>query len=148
VAARHPQATRAWAANAALASAALACALLGPRLVDAYAELQWVRYHASRGAAAREPQTHLRAAARHAARALDLMAPLPWAGEAAGLALDLGRRLEGRQDPAVRTLYAEVCGALERARASRWRGVGLAGVTAEAERLEQALRQRAETEGP
>lgn len=148
MASRHPRARRAWPANAALAVAALACGLLGPRLIDAYTELQWVRYHASHGAVAREPPAHLRGAARHAARAVELMAPLPWAGEAAGLALDLGRRLEGRQDAAALSLYVEVRGALERVRASRWRGLGLAGVAAEAERLERALRARAGTATP
>jgi hypothetical protein len=129
--------------NAALTAASLSCFLLGPRLMDGYAALQWVRYHAARGAAAEDAPAHLRGAARHASHALERIAPLPWASEAAGLALDLGRRLEGRRhDQAALALYTEVRGALGRSRASAWRGLGLAGLAAEAERLERAARAR------
>ena len=101
-----------------------------------------MRYHASRGASAERPPEHLRGAARHAARALDRLAPLPWAAQAAELALDLGRRLEEREPAAALTLYTEVRAALERARASRWRGMGLEELAAEARRLEQQRRER------
>lgn len=116
--------------------------------MDGYTALQWVRYHAARGATAPDPPAHLRGAARHAAGALERIAPLPWAGEAAGLALDLGRRLEGEHDAAVLSLYTEVRGALGRSRASRWRGLGLAGLAAEAARLEQAARARSRDATP
>ena len=60
-----------------LAAVSLSCFLLVPRLMDGYAALQWVRYHAARGAAAEDPRAHLRGAALHAARALERIAPLP-----------------------------------------------------------------------
>lgn len=119
------------------ASAALG---LGPRLVEAHAALEWVRYHAARGPSAPRPAENARQAARAAARAVTLAAPLPWAREAARLALGIGRGLERANRPAALLLYAEVRAALDIVTGSRWRSLGLTEVASEARSLEDAAR--------
>jgi hypothetical protein len=80
---------------------------------------------------------------RAARRALERVAPLPWAAEAVRHALELARRLEPSQPKAALDAYADLSGALARARTSRWRGLGLAGLAEEAAGLERAARARA-----
>jgi len=111
---------------------------LAPRIREGETALAWTRYHAAQGAAAKRPGLHVRQAAHWAAQALESLAPLPGGAEAAWVALNLGQRVEGRDRAAALTLYTEVRAALERLRASRWRGLGLGSVAAEAARLTDA----------
>ncbi len=115
--------------------------VLGPRFLEGRTALAWTRYHAAQGAAAKRPGVHVRQAAHWAAQALDSLAPLPDAAEAARVALGLGQAVEARDRAAALTLYTEVRAALERLRGSRWRGWGLAGLAAEAGRLAEAARE-------
>lgn len=109
-----------------------------PRLIDGYASLQWTRYYAAQGAAGRRGVEQARQAVRHAARTLALTAPLPWAGEAAELALDASRRVESGDRPAAVALYGELRAALDRVRAFPLRGLGLGRVASEVRSLETA----------
>jgi hypothetical protein len=124
----------------ALLALALLLGLLGPRVVDGYAALQWTAYHAASGPGSARPEEHARAAGRWASRALDRAAPLPYASDAARLALGLGRSLEPSRRAAALALYSEVRASLDRARASPWRGIGLARLLAEARELEERAR--------
>jgi hypothetical protein len=135
-------------ADIALAGLALGCIWAGPRLIEGFSARQWVRYHAARGASAARPAEHLRGAARAAVRALDRVAPLPWGAEAARQALELARRLEPVQPKTALEAYAELATALSRARASRWRGLGLGELAEQAATLERAARARNTDGGP
>ena len=115
--------------------------VLGPRFLEGRTALAWTRYHAAQGVAAKRPGVHVRQTAHWAAQALDSLAPLPDAAEAARVALGLGQAVEARDRAAALTLYTEVRAALERLRGSRWRGWGLAGLAAEAGRLAEAARE-------
>ena len=59
--------------------------------------------------------TDARPTGRWAARAVDGLAPLPQAWEAARLALDFGRRLQRKDGAAARALLSQVRESLERA---------------------------------
>jgi hypothetical protein len=109
---------------------------LSPRALEAHAALQWTRYLAARAASAPRPGDNARQAARWAVRALDAGAPLPDAAEAARTALDLGKGLSPRDHDTALAVYTEVRSALDRARASRVRGLGLSELAEEARRLE------------
>lgn len=111
--------------------AALALALLAPRLADGYAALQWTQHYAQ-GLGRESPQERLRQCGRQAARAIDRLAPLPQAARAARLGLDLARRLRAERSVEARALCVVVHEALERQRASAWRGWGLAALADEA----------------
>lgn len=123
-----------------------AAALLAAPLADAYAALQWTRHYAA-GFGDERPHERVRQAGRWAARAIDGLAPLPAAREAASLALQTGRQFERERPVAARALYAGVRAALERQRASTWRGYGLAALCLEARELEQGV-PAAETAAP
>ena len=114
---------------------------LGPRFLEGRTALAWTRYHAAQATAAKRPGVHVREAAHWAVQALESLAPLPDAAEAARVALSVGQAVEGRDRTAALTLYTEVRAALERLRGSGWRGWGLAGLTAEAARLTEAPRE-------
>jgi hypothetical protein len=119
---------------------ALLCAALasGPRLVDGWLALQWTRHLAERNASA--PRVlDARPAGRWAARAVDGLAPLPGAWEAARLGLDLGRRLQPKDAAAARALLAAVRESLDRAADSRWRRVGMGDLRAEVWQAENSL---------
>ena len=130
--AHRPRRSGRLAVEAAWLAALLAAAWLTPRLVEAYGALQWTRFHASRVAGPR-PGDHARRAAHAAARVIDLAAPLPWAREAAGLALDASRQLEAPNKPSAVAAYEEVRGALDRAGASPIRRIGLGDLAREPE---------------
>jgi len=115
---------------------------LSPRLIEGRTALVWTRHHAARGAAATRPGEHLRQGGQWAVRALEAAAPLPFAAEAAWVALGLGQAAEARDGAAALTLYTEVRASVERLRGSRWRGLGLGGLAAEAGRLATAARER------
>jgi len=122
--------------------------VLGPRLLEGRTALSWTRYHAAQATEAKRPGAHVREASHWAAQALESLAPLPDAAEAARVVLDLGQAVEARDRAAALTLYTEVRAALERLRASRWRGWGLAGLAADAARLAEAAREpEAEKDG-
>jgi hypothetical protein len=111
----------------------------GPRALDGHAAVAWTRHLSLRNQDT--PRAlDARAAGRWAARAIDALAPLPGAGEAARLALDYGRRLAPRDPAAARALATPVREALDRAVSSRLRGLGLGGLAEEARRLEAAPR--------
>jgi len=120
--------------------------VLAPRILEGRAALAWTRYHAAQAPLARHPGQHTRQAGYWAAQAVELLAPLPEGAEAARLALGLGQVIEARDHAAALTLYTQVRAALERVRASRWRGLGLGGLAAEAGRLAEAARQDGPTE--
>jgi hypothetical protein len=123
--------------------AAIAAALaLGPRWIDGRAALEWTRYYAAEAPGSERPAEAARRAGRAAARAVDRAAPLPFASDAARLALDLGRNLAAREPEAALALYREVGAALRRARRSPLRGLGLAGLAAEAGALEDGAKAR------
>lgn len=130
-----------WDAFLVLSLAVLAFA---PRLLEGRTALAWTRYHAARGASASRPGEHLRQAGHWATQALDATAPLPMAAEAARLALTLGRSAEARDRTAALTLYTQVRASVERLRRSRWRGLGLGGLAAEAGRLAEAVQEPGE----
>ncbi|MBI3932832.1 MAG: hypothetical protein HY317_05405 [Acidobacteria bacterium] len=117
--------------------------VLGPRLVDGGSALAWVRYHAARGRAVL-PEGDAPRAGRWTARAVDLLAPLPQAREAARLGLDLGRSLEAESPKGALAVYTPVREALDRACASPVRGIGLGALAGEA----RALEARARAAGP
>jgi hypothetical protein len=83
--------------------------------------------------------TDARPSGRWAARAVDGLAPLPPAWEAARLALELGRRLQPKDGAAARALLAQVREALERAESSPWRRLGMGGLKGEVLQAENSL---------
>jgi hypothetical protein len=85
---------------------------------------------------------------RAAQRALERAAPLPWAAQAVRSALELARRLDPEHPKAALSAYADLSGALARARASRWRGLGLGVLAEEAAALEREARARSVGEAP
>lgn len=132
-----------WAARILGVAAIAATCIAGPRLMEGYGALEWTRFHA-RQASALHGADHARRAAHAAARAVDLTAPLPWAPEAARLALEAGQVLAPKNAPSASAVYGEVRSALDRAALSPVRRFGLEGVAAEARLLDDAARQPAE----
>jgi hypothetical protein len=126
----------------------LVALVLAPRILEGRAALAWTRYHAAQAPLAHRPGEHTRQAGHWAAQAVELLAPLPEGAEAARLALGVGQTIEARDRAAALTLYTQVRAALERVRASRWRGLGLGGLAAEAGRLAEAARERGPNERP
>jgi hypothetical protein len=120
---------------------------LGPRLIEGDAALQWTYYHATRGVAGEQPADSAREAARHAAIALDRLAPLPGGAEAARVALALGRELQASDRQAALELYSDVGAALEAMREVPVRGLGLGGLAAEARALAARARELGAAEG-
>jgi len=113
---------------------------LGVRFIEGETALQWTRFHALRGVAGEKPEASAREAARHAAMALERLAPLPAGAEAARLALALGRELEVSNRAAALGLYSEVGSAIEGVQAWPLRGLGLAGLESRARILESRAR--------
>jgi hypothetical protein len=138
---KQPPAWRRFWPDAVLLLLAALIAGVGPRLVEGDAALQWTYYHASRGVAGEQPAASARGAARHAAIALDRLAPLPAGAEAARMALALGRELQATNRAAALELYTEVGAALEAMRDVPVRGLGLAGLSAEARTLAARARE-------
>lgn len=114
--------------------------LVTPRLLSARSALAWTSWHAAQVADAAHPGEHVRQAGHWAARTVDAAAPLPWAANAASLALGLGQAVEGKDRVAALVAYTEVRAALDRVRATGWRGFGLEALALEARRLEEAAR--------
>lgn len=133
---RHTTLGRAAARVAtALAGLALAAGLVvAPTLADGYTALQWTRHYAV-GFGSERPFERVRQTARWAVRAIDTLAPLPAAGEAAALALQTARRFAAEQPTVAQALYTDVHAVLARQQATGWRGWGLGPVTAEAAAL-------------
>jgi hypothetical protein len=115
--------------------------LVTPRILEAHWALAWTTWHASRASDAR-PAEHVRQAGHWAARTVDAAAPLPWAADAASLALGVARSAEDKERVAALVAYTEVRAALDRVRASRWRGFGLGTLAAEARQLEESARTK------
>jgi hypothetical protein len=112
-----------------------ALAVVGPRTMDGLAALEWTRYHAGRVASARRPLDEATRLGRWASRAVERLAPLPWAAEAARLALDAAPADRRSARAALDPLAA----ALERVSRGWVRGLGLGGILEEARRRQQAL---------
>lgn len=110
--------------------------------MDGLGAFQWTRYYATRGIAGRRAAEQAERAGRFAARAVEDLAPLPLAVDAARLALDLGRGLEPRDPAAAVALCSGLRPALEGVRASRLRGIGLGSLADEARSLEESARGR------
>jgi hypothetical protein len=116
--------------------------LAAPRILEARWALDWTTWHAGRATTEPRAAEHVRQAGHWAARTVDAAAPLPWAADAASLALRLARSAEDKERVAALVAYTEVRAALDRARATRWRGLGLGRLAAEARELEQAARAK------
>ena len=108
--------------------------------MEGNAALQWTRFHALRGGAGEKPEASAREAARHAAVALERLAPLPAGAEAARLALALGREIEVSNREAALGLYSEVASAIAAVRASPLRGLALERLESRARILESRAR--------
>ena len=115
---------------------AVPAVVLAPRALEAHAAVQWTRFLGGRAASAARPGENAQQAARWAVRALDAAAPLPDAGEAARTALDLAKGLTPREHDAALSVFTDVRAALDRACASKLRGLGLSELAEEARRLE------------
>ncbi len=116
--------------------------LAAPRVLEARWALDWTTWHAGRAARDSRAAEHVRQAGHWAARTVDAAAPLPWAADAASLALRLAQSVEGKERVAALVAYTEVRAALDRARATRGRGFGLSRLAAEARQLEEAARAK------
>ena len=116
--------------------------LLAPRVLEARSALLWTTWHATRARANLRAGEHVRQAGHWAARTVDEIAPLPWAADAASIALGLGRSVESKDRVAALVAYTEVRAALDRAGATRWRGLGMGALAAEARRLEESAREK------
>ena len=128
---------------ALLASTALAL-FLGPRLIDTRSALLWTRHYAALEPPLARPADVARGAGRSAGRAVERGAPLPWVAEAVRNALDCGRTLGEEHPGAALALYGEVRSALDGARSSRLRGLGLGALAEEVRALEESARSAAE----
>jgi hypothetical protein len=116
--------------------------LVIPRVLEARRALEWTTWHAGQVTSSSRPAEHVRQAGHWAARTVDAAAPLPWAADAASLALRLARSVEDKEGVAALVAYTEVRAALDRVRATRWRGLGLGRLAAEARQLEEAARAK------
>jgi hypothetical protein len=116
--------------------------LVAPRVLEARWALDWTAWHAGRASNDSRPAEHVRQAGQWAARTVDAAAPLPWAADAASLALRLAQSHEDKERVASLVAYTEVRAALDRARATPWRGLGLGRLAAEARELEEAARAK------
>jgi hypothetical protein len=114
---------------------------LVPRAIDGYAALEWTRYHAGRMAGARRSAAEAGRVGRWASRAVDRLAPSPWAAEAAELARGVARDADPPR--AARAALTPVVATLELVCRSRLRGFGLGPALEEARRQQRAL-----AEGP
>jgi hypothetical protein len=111
-------------------------------VLEARWALDWTNWHAGRATKDTRPAEHVRQAGHWAARTVDAAAPLPWAADAASLALRLAQSVEDKERVAALVAYTEVRASLDRARATRWRGIGLGRLAAEARQLEEAARAK------
>jgi hypothetical protein len=116
--------------------------LVTPRVLEARAAFAWTSWHVAQGKLVPRAGEHVRQAGHWAGRTIDLSAPLPWAAEAAQQALAFGQATQDKDRVASLSLYTEVRAALDRALASRWRGLGLEALATEARRLEEEAREK------
>jgi len=116
--------------------------LVTPRVLEAHAAFAWTSWHVAQGRLVAHPSEHVRQAGHWAGRTIDLVAPLPWAAQAAQSALAFGQANQEKDRVASLSLYTEVRAALDRALVSRWRGLGLEALAAEARRLEEEAREK------
>ncbi len=135
---RRPAPSRLRTVAAFLLIALCAVLAFAPRLIEGYLALQWTRHLVARNAVA-PLVLDARPAGRWAARAVDALAPLPQAWEAARLALEFARRLRPKDAAAARALVTPVREALERAEGSVVRGYGLGSLREEAWQVENTL---------
>ena len=137
-----PRRIRPWAKTSAgilWICSVLLSIVVAPRLIEGYGALLWTRFHAARTSGPHAGE-HARKAGRAAARTIDLVAPLPWADEAARLAVDAASSLESQNRPSAVSALDEVRAALDRATASPLRGIGLGATASEARRRDEDAR--------
>lgn len=130
--------------------ALLLCAGLataGPTVADARTTMAWVRWHGARGADGVTSLEAARRVGRDAGRGVALLAPLPWAAEAAGAAIDVAGPLVTDRPELASALLGELRGGLEPVAASSWRGYGLAAFAARAAVLQDEARRAAKAPG-
>jgi hypothetical protein len=116
--------------------------LVTPRVLEARTAFAWTSWHVTQGKLLAHASEHVRQAGHWAGRTIDLCAPLPWAAESAQRALAFGLTTQDKDRVASLSLYTEVRAALDRALASRWRGLGLEALATEARRLEEEAREK------
>jgi hypothetical protein len=121
---------------------AVAGLVVAPRILEARWALAWTSWHVGHAAADARPAEHVRQAGHWAARTVDAAAPLPWAADAASLALGVAQSAEDKERVASLVAYTEVRAALDRVRATRWRGFGLEALASEARQLEESARSK------
>ncbi|MCM2254606.1 MAG: hypothetical protein NDJ94_02940 [Vicinamibacteria bacterium] len=128
----------------------LLCAVLaagGPTAAEAWTTMAWVRWHGARGADGVANLEAARRVGRDAARGVALLAPLPWAAQAAGAAIDVAGPLVAERPALAAALLADLRSGLDPVAASSWRGYGLAAFAARAAVLEDEARQAARATG-
>lgn len=131
-----------WRGNLLIALTIGLALFLGPRVIDGWAGFEWTKYYAVHGIAGRRAMEQAERAGRAAARAVENLAPLPPAADAARLTLGLARDLEARDPAAAAALCAPLSEALDRTAAAPLRGRGLGVLAAEAHSLEASARAR------
>jgi hypothetical protein len=122
----------------------LLCAVVaaaGPMAAEAWTTMAWVRWHGARGADGVANLEAARRVGRDAARGVALLAPLPWAAQAAGAAIDVAGPLVAARPELAAALLAELRRELDPVAASSWRGFGLAAFAARAAVLEAEARR-------
>ncbi len=120
-----------------------ASAWLAPTLADGYTALAWTRHWAAPATEGHVAEAErLRQLDRWSVRAVDGLAPLPQAREAAQHALNVAAATEARAPIAAASLYANLAAALERPTVSRWRRLGLTELATQARAREALLRTR------
>ncbi|HWX25727.1 MAG TPA: hypothetical protein VN083_11815 [Vicinamibacteria bacterium] len=117
------------------------------RIMEGHAALLWTEYYVSRGPekVSRSAENAAKAG-RAAARAIDLVAPLPDAATAARLSLGLAAAVELQNPGTAWDVAHEVRSALDRARGSSFRGLGLSSLAEEARTLEERTQKEASGE--
>ncbi len=143
---RTPEKPRRHSIDLALVLIVVAALGLGPRVVDGYAALQWTRYYVRHGQGDLKVWDYGHRTGRVAARAVERLAPLPQAGEAARLGLEVGQALQAQNAAAALTVYTPLRVELEAARANRLRGLGLGAVAAEVKAREDDARSQAQAQ--
>jgi hypothetical protein len=116
--------------------------------MDGWAGFEWTKYYAAHGIAGRRAMEQAEKAGRAAARAVEGLAPLPPAADAARLALDMARQLEDRDPGAAVAVCAPVREALDRALAMPLRGFGLEALAKDARTREESSRARLKQAAP
>lgn len=141
-ASRRTASVPAMVALTALASLPL---LAAPPLIRGLAARAWVSHYAALPSLPRPRRASARALVEKANQAIESLAPLPQASDAAIRALEIGERTEHRDQDreAALVIYAGVRSASARVRSRPLSGAGFAVIEARATALESAARSDA-----